>query len=131
MNGLTKQQFDRLAAAMKSRKRQLMDEIRQGLERAGEEHYAKLLGDTSDAGDQSVADLLRDVQQAEVTRDVGELRDIEAAEARIAAGRYGLCTDCEGEIGFARLQAYPTAKRCIDCQQVREKTRASPPHGTR
>jgi len=75
--------------------------------------------------------MLRDVQAAEVTRDVGEVRDIEAAEARIAAGRYGLCTDCGAEIGFARLQAFPTAKRCIGCQQVREKTKASPPRGTR
>jgi RNA polymerase-binding transcription factor DksA len=131
MNGLTKPEFDRLAAGMKARKRQLMDEIRRGLERAGEEGYAKLVGEAGDAGDQSVADLLRDVQAAEVTRDVGEVRDIEAAETRIAAGRYGLCTDCGAEIGFARLQAFPTAKRCIGCQQVREKTKASAPRGTR
>ena len=131
MTGLTRQELDRLAAGMKARKRQLMEEIRQGLERAGEEGYARLLGDSSDAGDQSVADLLRDVRQAEVTRDVGELRDIEAAEGRIAAQRYGLCTDCGAEIGFARLQAFPTAKRCIACQQLREKTKASPPRGTR
>ena len=131
MNGLTKQELDRLAAGMKARKRQLMEEIRLGLERAGEEGYARLLGDSSDAGDQSVADLLRDVRQAEVTRDVGELRDIEAAEGRIAAKRYGLCTDCGAEIGYARLQAFPTAKRCIGCQENREKTKASPPRGTR
>ena len=131
MNGLTKPKFDRLAAGMKARKRLLMDEIRRGLERAGEEGYAKLLGDVGDSGDQSVADLLRDVQAAEVTRDVGEVRDIEAAEARIAAGRYGLCTDCGAEIGYARLQAFPTAKRCIGCQENREKTKASPPRGTR
>jgi DnaK suppressor protein len=131
MNGLSKQEFDRLAAGMKARKRLMMDEIRRGLERAGEEGYAKLLGEVGDAGDQSVADLLRDVQAAEVTRDVGEVRDIEGAEARIAAGRYGLCTDCGGEIGYPRLQAFPTAKRCIGCQENREKTKASPPRGTR
>jgi DnaK suppressor protein len=71
------------------------------------------------------------VQQAEVTRDVGEVRDIEGAQARIAAGRYGLCIDCEAEIGFARLQAFPSAKRCIGCQALREKTKASPARGTR
>jgi RNA polymerase-binding transcription factor DksA len=131
MNGLTKQEFDCLAANMKARKRQLMEEIRQGLERAGEEGYAKLVGEVGDSGDESVADLLRDVRQAEVTRDVGEVRDIEGAQARIATGRYGLCTDCGAEIGFARLQAFPTAKRCIGCQQLREKTRASAPRGTR
>ena len=131
MNGLAKQECDRLAAGMKARKRLLMDEIRQGLARAGEERYAKLLGEVHDRGDESVADLLRDVQQAEVTRDVGEVRDIEGAQARIAAGRYGLCIDCEAEIGYPRLQAFPTAKRCIACQENREKTKASPPRGTR
>ena len=131
MNGLTKQEFDRLKAGMRARKRQLMEEIRQGLERAGEERYAKLLGEVGDSGDESIADLLRDVQAAEVTRDVGEVRDIEAAQARIAAGRYGLCTDCGTEIGFPRLQAFPTGKRCIGCQQIREETRASAPRGTR
>jgi RNA polymerase-binding transcription factor DksA len=131
MNGLSMQEFDRLAAGMKARKRLLMDEIRQGLERAGEERYAKLLGEVHDRGDESVADLLRDVQAAEVTRDVGEVRDIEGAQARIAAGRYGLCIDCEADIGYARLQAFPTAKRCIGCQENREKTKASPPRGTR
>jgi RNA polymerase-binding transcription factor DksA len=131
MNGLTKQELERLAAGMQARKRQLVEEIRQGLQRAGEERYADLLGGSSDAGDQSIADLLRDVQQAEVTRDVGEVRDLEAAQGRIATQRYGLCTDCGAEIGFARLQAFPTAKRCIACQQLREKTKASPPRGTR
>jgi DnaK suppressor protein len=131
MNSLTKQELDRLAAGMTARKRLLLDEIRQGLARAGDERYAKLLGEVHDRGDESVADLLRDVQQAEVTRDGGELRDIEGAQARIAAGRYGLCLDCEAEIGHARLQAYPSAKRCIGCQALREKTKASPPRGTR
>jgi RNA polymerase-binding transcription factor DksA len=131
MNGLSKQEFDRLAAGMRARKRLLMDEIRRGLERAGEERYAQLLGEVHDRGDESVADLLSDVQAAEVTRDVGEVRDIEGAEARIAAGRYGLCIDCGGEVGYARLQAFPTAKRCIGCQENRERTKASPPRGTR
>jgi RNA polymerase-binding transcription factor DksA len=131
MNGLTKQEFDRLAAGMKARKRLLMDEIQRGLARAGEEGYAKLVGEVHDRGDEAVADLLRDVQAAEVTRDVGEVRDIEGAQARIAAGRYALCTDCGAEIGYARLQAFPTAKRCIGCQENREKTKGSPPRGTR
>ena len=131
MNGLSKQEFDRLAAGMRARKRLLMDEIRRGLERAGEERYAQLLGEVHDRGDESVADLLSDVQAAEVTRDVGEVRDTEGAQARIAAGRYGLCIDCGGEVGYARLQAFPTAKRCIGCQELREKTKASPPRGTR
>lgn len=131
MNGLSKQEFDSLVSTMDARKRQLLDEIREGLARSGSEHYSDLLGEVGDAGDESVANLLRDVQQAEVTRDVGEVRDIAGAQGRIEAGRYGLCIDCEAEIGYPRLKAFPTAKRCIECQRLREKTRASAPHGTR
>ena len=46
----------------------------------------------------------------------------------IAAGRYGVCIDCGTAIDFKRLEAYPTAKRCIACQQRRERTRAPSPY---
>jgi len=29
---------------------------------------------------------------------------------------FGLCVDCEADIPFARLQANPSAKRCVACQ---------------
>jgi hypothetical protein len=32
------------------------------------------------------------------------------------------------DIGFKRLDAYPTAKRCIACQERRERTRAPSPY---
>ena len=47
-----------------------------------------------------------------------------AAEERVAAGRYGICIDCGRAIDYERLEAYPSAKRCLPCQQHREKTRA-------
>jgi RNA polymerase-binding transcription factor DksA len=70
---------------------------------------------------------LRDVAHAEVARDIGELRDIVAAERRIAAGRYGICIDCNDPIDHKRLEAYPTAKRCRPCQEIREKGRSAAP----
>lgn len=128
MTALDSQQLDRLAARIAERKRVLLDDVRRVLKRRGAERYADLVGDTSDAGDEAAASLLRDVTEAEVVRDVGELRDIAGAEARLAAGRYGVCIDCGNAIGFERLDAYPTAKRCIACQQRREKTRAPSPY---
>ena len=128
MSALNSQQIDRLAARIAERKRVLLDDVRRVLKRRGAERYADLVGDTSDAGDEAAASLLRDVTEAEVVRDVGELRDIAAAQARIAAGRYGVCIDCGNAIDFKRLDAYPTAKRCIACQQCREKTRAPSPY---
>jgi RNA polymerase-binding transcription factor DksA len=110
---------------MAERKRRLQDEIREVLTRAGNEHYADLLSGTTDAGDESVADLLQDVAHAEVARDVAELRDIAAAEGRIAAHSYGTCIDCGEAIAYERLEAYPTAKRCLACQQIHERNRGS------
>jgi RNA polymerase-binding transcription factor DksA len=88
---------------------------------AGNESYARLVGESGDAADAAAAALVRDVAEAEIRRDVLEVRDIVAAEGRIASGRYGLCTDCGVVIGYPRLSAYPTAKRCLACQQAREK----------
>ena len=90
----------------------------------GNERYVDLLSGTSDAGDESMAMLLTAVANAEVARDAAELRDIVAAEGRIAAGTYGTCIDCGAPIPFARLAAYPIAKRCLRCQQIRETTHA-------
>lgn len=124
MDPLNKKQLTQLAGQMAKRKALLLDEIRQGLARSGKESYADSLGGTGDAGDESVASLLRDVSEAEIVRDVGEVRDIVAAEQRLAAGRYGICIDCEALVDYKRLEAYPSAKRCLPCQQHREKTRA-------
>ena len=55
--------------------------------------------------------------------ETAELGDIEAALERMDAGTYGQCTDCGVTIPPARLNAYPTAKRCIDCQTVAEQHR--------
>ena len=128
MNALTKPQIDQLAAMLAARKERLLDEIRRALARTKNERYADLLAGGSDAGDESVADLLSDVAHAEVGRDIAEVRDINAAQARMASGRYGVCIDCGASVGYKRLQAYPSAKRCLHCQEQRERRRASAPH---
>jgi len=55
--------------------------------------------------------------------ETAELGEIDVALERIDAGTYGQCTDCGVSIPPARLNAYPTAKRCIDCQTVAEQSR--------
>ena len=42
---------------------------------------------------------------------------VDAAIARLAAGRYGICTTCGQPISAARLEALPSAAHCIDCQK--------------
>ena len=38
-------------------------------------------------------------------------------------GAYGKCVDCGDAITYERLDAYPTAKRCITCQSRHENRR--------
>lgn len=60
--------------------------------------------------------------------DEGVADDLEAAIAevdealgRIAAGTYGRCVDCGGEIPPKRLAALPASARCVECQRKRER----------
>lgn len=43
------------------------------------------------------------------------LGELDAAQARIDAGTYGHCDECDGEIPVARLEALPATPWCIDC----------------
>ncbi len=43
-----------------------------------------------------------------------ELRELDDAEMRIERGNYGQCEVCGGAISDPRLEALPTARRCIE-----------------
>lgn len=47
-----------------------------------------------------------------------QLEEIDAALARIRAGTYGRCDGCGNPIEDARLEARPTATRCITCARA-------------
>jgi RNA polymerase-binding transcription factor DksA len=123
---LTAKQLQDLRKRIEDRSRALAAEVRKDAGREREEQYGELAGSTHDTGDESIADLLADLDHAELTRDLQELRDLEAARQRLAAGTYGQCIDCGGEIGVERLRANPAALRCVACQQQYEKTHAAP-----
>ncbi len=117
----TDTQIAELRQDLERRRDFLVEEIRGELARSNDQRYIDLAGQVADAGEASVADLLVDVDNAMALRDIRELRDIEAALERVARGEYGECQACGGDIGFARLKAYPTASRCIACQTKFER----------
>lgn len=127
-NSLTQEQIKQFAQRIEARKSLLVEDIRRVLARTSKEHFVDLIGGSGDAADVAAASLIRDVTEAEVIRDIGEVRDIAAAQERIAAGTYGLCTDCGEPTRYKRLDAYPTAKRCFECQVRREKLQAPSPY---
>lgn len=127
-NTLTKEQIAQFAQRIDTRKRLLQEEIREVSARSSLEQEADLIGGVGDAGDAAANSLLRGITESEVIRDVVEVRDIVAAEQRLATGLFGMCTDCDEPIGYKRLDAYATAKRCIRCQERREKSNAPSPY---
>jgi DnaK suppressor protein len=64
--------------------------------------------------EQYTLSLLGEVQRRQVAM-------IDAALARIDAGEYGICVDCETDIDPKRLQALPFALLCTECATRRER----------
>lgn len=62
------------------------------------------------------ADLNAEPEAASLAVDVIELRAVEASLARVHEPDFGVCADCSAEIPFSRLQANPSATRCLACQ---------------
>ncbi|MFN3919863.1 MAG: TraR/DksA family transcriptional regulator [Methylohalobius sp.] len=122
---LTDRQLSEFRRLLKNRYQTLREEIRAELLKSDEERYQELAGRVHDVEEAAVADLLVDLNLAGIDRHVQEIRDIDAALIRIAEGSYGICIDCEQPIGIERLKAYPTAKRCLKCQEVYERTHLS------
>lgn len=74
--------------------------------------------DDADLANEETAERLQDAMLDHYRQ---QLADIEAARDRIRRGEYGICIDCRQSIPFARLKAYPTAKRCAPCQHRHEQ----------
>lgn len=115
-------QLSKLRKNLDAKYASLLEEVRGELEKPENQQYIELIDrGPADSADQAIGDALADISLAVIDRHVTELRDIEAAQARLKAGSFGTCVDCGREIDFERLQAYPTAKRCLVCQQQRER----------
>lgn len=124
MARLTAADTKRFEQRLRARHAQLLEHIRTVLLESKREDFAELAGRVHDRGEEAVADLLTGTNFAVLDREVKELRDIEAAFERIRTGTYGVCDSCGDDIERERLEAYPTAERCVDCERDRELGRA-------
>jgi DnaK suppressor protein len=113
-------------ATLKTTLRDTTQRLRETLQQhllKSDDDRARLLADrVGDLEDDSVADLIMDLDLAEIDRDLEGLRDAAAALQRMQQGKYAVCITCGLPIPFERLRAYPTAKRCVRCQRIHEKT---------
>lgn len=74
--------------------------------------------ENADLADEEAGDQTNDVMLA---RYRSELEQLNAARERMQQNSYGICVDCGEAIPFLRLQAQPTATRCLPCQTARER----------
>ena len=121
-NQLNDEQTHRLREQLENRFNDLWHEIGSELKGAAKERFLQIAGEVQDLEDRSVADLFADLNLTILDKHVQETRDINSALIRIGKGTYGICSECGGSIGSDRLAAYPTAKRCVRCQDNYEKS---------
>jgi len=57
-----------------------------------------------------------DLLPQEYTLEI-KLKNVNEALSKIKEGNYGLCENCKGEISKERLEANPSAKKCLECME--------------
>ncbi|MDF1795702.1 MAG: RNA polymerase-binding protein DksA [Coxiellaceae bacterium] len=100
-------------------KRQLMEEVDStvGHMKEDDNNYADPVDRASMEADFNLELRTRD-------RERKLIRKIESVMDDLDRGEYGYCEDCGADIGIRRLEARPTATKCIDCktfQEIKEK----------
>jgi DnaK suppressor protein len=114
------QRTDMLKQGLLERKQELQSDVHRRI-RSGRAHRAQ---EGTDDLEHSEADIQDDLAMALLQMHSQTLARIDAALARLAAGGYGRCIECEGEIAARRLRALPFAVRCQGCEENREQARA-------
>ncbi len=77
--------------------------------------------ETPDPVDLAVRNYSKNVMLAVSENETRQVILIDEALMRIADDEYGLCQNCEKEINPKRLAAVPSARYCLDCQELQEK----------
>ncbi|HTS20256.1 MAG TPA: TraR/DksA family transcriptional regulator [Casimicrobiaceae bacterium] len=128
MKTLSDRERSELRERLANRRTALRAEIQRELAKSDDPRVTGFLSQLAETEDWVLADILADLDVATVKRDVAELSEVEASMLRLDDGSYGTCSDCGEPIGWPRLNAQPTADRCIACQEKVEKRAARMGH---
>jgi DnaK suppressor protein len=117
---LSESQLLLLASKLKGQHAELRAEVQEDRAKSDDERDRRSAREVQDRGDEANTDQWRETNAAMIDHHVDEISGIQAALSRVESGTYGLCVDCGEQIGFQRLQAYPSANRCLACQSKAE-----------
>ena len=110
-----RERYEVLKGMLEERRREIHEKLRSIRESLPAE-----AAEVKDAEEQSVDDFVQEVDFALMQMKSKTLAKIDEAIQRLEDGTYGVCSECGGEIGEARLQALPFAGLCRSCQQEEE-----------
>ena len=117
---LSKSQLALLENKLREQQAELRAEVQGERAESDNERDRRSAREVQDRGDEANTDQWRESNAAMIDHHVVEISGIQAALSRVDSGTYGLCVDCGESIGFQRLQAYPSANRCLECQSKAE-----------
>lgn len=129
MATLSQSEYKEIADTLHAQRHQLLEQISEHIHDAENQEGLDLASRVNDEGELSVADLILDLNLENLDRESEQLQAVKDAELRLANHTYGLCVDCDEEIKLARLKVQPTASRCLQCQELRERTHATRAQG--
>ena len=73
-----------------------------------------------DSADEAYSSTMNKLQSSLQEAEINEIKLIDEALIRLKRGEYGVCLDCSEPISDRRLEYYPYAARCIECQEALE-----------
>jgi RNA polymerase-binding transcription factor len=121
MPNINENELSKLREKLLTYRKQLQQEIHDELIKEGSSNAISLAGKVHDKQEESLSEMLTQINLAMLSQHQHELNNLERALKRMDDGEYGTCIDCDAEIAIARLRAYPTAVRCINCQAKHEQ----------
>jgi DnaK suppressor protein len=70
----------------------------------------------------------RDMAIGNLERESIRLREVRSALRRIHLGTFGICLDCEEQIGIKRLNALPWTTSCLACRESMDRNGTRTPN---
>jgi DnaK suppressor protein len=115
---LKKKELKRFRDVLEEKK----EEILRNAKRTLSEDMTLDTDDLADEMDLASSEYLQSFQFRLRGREKTFLKKIDHALAKIDAGTFGVCEDCEEAISIKRLEARPETTLCIRCKEDQERT---------
>jgi len=116
---MNESQKDHFKSILRSWRNQLMEEVDRTMH-----HLQDEAANYPDPADRATQEEEFSLELRTRDRERKLIKKIDSTIEKIAQDDYGYCESCGIEIGIRRLEARPTADKCIDCKtldEIREK----------